>query len=84
MRFSYIYFMKDDPERVRAVAAEHASYWQKLALRGYDGGPFADRSGGLITFEHDSEPEAQRLAADDPFRLEQLVDDHWLKVWSVE
>jgi uncharacterized protein YciI len=84
MRFSYVYVMKDDPERVRAVVAEHASYWRELALPGYEGGPFADRSGGLITFEHDSEPEAQQLAADDPFRREQLVDSHSLKVWSVE
>jgi deazaflavin-dependent oxidoreductase (nitroreductase family) len=83
-RFSYVYFMKNEPERVRAVAADHASYWQQLALRRYEGGPFADRSGGLITFEHDSAPEAQRLAAADPFRREKLVDSHWLKVWSVE
>jgi uncharacterized protein YciI len=84
MRFSYVYFMKDEPERVRAVAAVHASYWRGLALSGYEGGRFADRSGGLITFEHDSEPDAHRLAAADPFRREQLVDRHWLKVWVVE
>jgi uncharacterized protein YciI len=84
MRFSYVYFMKDEPERVRAVAADHASYWRGLALAGYEGGPFADRSGGLILFEHDSEPDADRLAAADPFRREQLLDSHWLKVWAVE
>jgi hypothetical protein len=84
MRFSYVYFMKDDPERVRVVAADHASYWRGLGLTGYVGGPFADRSGGLITFEHDSEPDAHRLAANDPFRREQLVNSHWLKVWVVE
>ena len=28
MRCSYIYFMKDNRDRVAAVAAEHAAYWQ--------------------------------------------------------
>src|SRR4051794_6870350 len=28
MRCSYVYFMKDDPDRVAAVAAEHAAYWR--------------------------------------------------------
>ena len=51
MRCSYIYFMADNPDRVAAVAPEHAAYWRALALREYLGGPFADRSGGLISFE---------------------------------
>jgi hypothetical protein len=32
MRFAYFYFMKPEPERVRAVAPRHASYWQGLDL----------------------------------------------------
>ena len=39
MRCSYIYFMKDDPDRVAAVAPAHAAYWRGLALREYLGGP---------------------------------------------
>ena len=84
MRFSYVYFMKPEPDRVRAVAADHAAYWRGLALQGYVGGPFVDRTGGLITFDHDSEPEAERLAAGDPFRREGLLEQHWLKVWATE
>jgi hypothetical protein len=84
MRFSYVYFMKPEPDRVRTVAVEHAAYWRGLALQAYEGGPFADRSGGLITFEHDSEREAEGLAADDPFRREGLLEHHWLKVWAVD
>jgi hypothetical protein len=49
MRCSYIYFMKDNPDRVAAVAPQHAAYWRGLELREYVGGPFADRSGGLIS-----------------------------------
>ena len=50
MRCSYIYFRKDNPDRVAAVAPEHAAYWRGLELRDYLGGPVADRSGGLISF----------------------------------
>jgi uncharacterized protein YciI len=40
------------------------------------GGPFADRSGGLITFEADSGAEAERLVANDPFLRGDLIDRH--------
>ena len=84
MRCSYIYFMKDDPGRVGAVAPEHAAYWQGLELRGYLGGPFADRSGGLISFETNTHDDAARLVADDPFVREGLVERSWVKEWKVE
>jgi hypothetical protein len=51
MRFVFFYLMTDDPDHVRRVAARHSAYWGQQALAGYLGGPFADRSGGLITFE---------------------------------
>ena len=54
MRVAYVYFMSDDPDRVRAVAPQHAAYWHSLTLPAYLGGRFADRSGGLITFEAES------------------------------
>jgi uncharacterized protein YciI len=79
MRFSYIYFMTEDPDRVRAVAPKHAAYWRGLDLSNSLGGPFADRSGGLITFEARSVEEAEQLAADDPFVREGLVASRWLK-----
>jgi hypothetical protein len=61
MRFLYFYLMKDAPARVQATAPGHAAYWHDLGLRDYLGGPFADRSGGLITFHADSGVEAERL-----------------------
>jgi uncharacterized protein YciI len=67
MRIVYFYLMRDAPGRVRAVAPEHAAYWRGLGLRGYLGGPFADRSGGLIIFETGSPDEGEQLVADDPF-----------------
>jgi hypothetical protein len=32
MRVASFYFMKQEPERIRAVAPQHASYWGELAL----------------------------------------------------
>lgn len=77
MRFSYVYLMAEDPDRVRTVAPDHAAYWQGLDLPNYLGGPFADRSGGLITFEARSVQEAEQLAADDPFVREGLLANRW-------
>jgi uncharacterized protein len=84
MRFSYVYLMAEDPDRVRAVAPEHAAYWQGLELPTYLGGPFADRSRGLITFEARSVEEAEQLAADDPLVREGLLASPWLKEWHFE
>ena len=84
MRWAYIYFMNDDRERVAAVAAEHAAYWRALELREYLGGPFGDRSGGLISFETDSHDAAAQLVVRDPFVGEGLVERSCLKQWKVE
>jgi hypothetical protein len=82
--FVYFYFMKADPDRVRVVAPRHASYWRELRLAHYLGGPFADRTGGLITFEAAGTALAQRAVYGDLFILEGLVDAHWLKKWTPE
>lgn len=83
MRVSYFYFMKPEPDRVRVVAAEHADYWRALDLHHYLGGPFADRSGGLITFECGSVEAAKRLVSQDPFTREGLLADYWVKEWEL-
>jgi uncharacterized protein YciI len=84
MRFLYFYLMTDEPERVRGTAPEHAAYWRELALPEYVGGPFVDRSGGVITFEAGSATEAERLVADDPFVREHLVKQRWVKEWMID
>ncbi|HEV8559263.1 MAG TPA: YciI family protein [Actinophytocola sp.] len=84
MRFLYFYLMKDAPDRVRATAPQHAAYWRQLGLRDYQGGPFADRSGGLITFQTESGVAAERLVADDPFFSEGLLERHWVKQWLLD
>jgi uncharacterized protein len=84
MRFLYFYLMRDAPDRVRAAAPKHAAYWRRLQLGGYRGGPFADRSGGLITFEAESDAAAQALVANDPFLREDLLERHWVKEWLLD
>ena len=84
MRFSYFYFMTEDHGRAAAVAPEHVAYWHGLTLHDYLGGPFGDRSGGLITFEAESPAEAERLVKQDPFLREGLLDQSWLKSWLCE
>ena len=84
MRFVFFYLMGDEPDRVRAIAPEHAGYWRDLGPRGYLGGPFADRSGGLIIFEVDSVQEAERVIAGDPFVREALLENSVVKQWVPE
>jgi uncharacterized protein YciI len=84
MRIAYSYSMKEEPDRVRTVAAEHAAYWDNLGLPKYLGGPYADRSGGLITFEADSLEAAMRIIAADPFSREELVQSWVVKQWVPE
>ena len=80
--FAYFYLMKADPDRVRVVEPRHASYWSDLGLAHYLGGPFEDRTGGLIMFDADDAAQAQRAVREDPFVLEGLVEAHWLKEWT--
>jgi uncharacterized protein YciI len=81
---AYLYLMRDDPDRVRTVAPEHAAYWRDLGLPGYVGGPFTDRSGGLITFDADSLEQAEGIIAADPFVLEELLESSVVKQWMPE
>ena len=67
MAFPSFCHMRDAPSHVEAIASEHAAYWKRLGLSGFRGGPFADRSGGLITFEALSDDEVERFVAGDPF-----------------
>jgi uncharacterized protein YciI len=82
MRIAYFYLMRDQPDRVRAVAPDHATYWRDLCVPGYVGGPLGDRSGGLITFEAESPQDADELVANDPFVRADLLESAWVKEWA--
>lgn len=83
-RYAYSYFMRADGGRVRAVAPEHAAHRHALELEDYLGGPFEDRTGGLITFRATDAAQAERAVAAGPFVREGLLGSHWLKAWSAE
>ena len=84
MRFLYFYLMTAEPDRIRTIAPEHAAYWRARGLPDYLGGPFADRSGGLITFRAGTEAEAERLVAEDPFVRAGLIERRWTKEWLTD
>ncbi len=83
-RFAYFYFMKPEPDKIRQFVPAHIQYWKKCRLEGYLGGPFADRSGGLITFEATNPEKATSIVKHDPFALNDLLDSKWLKEWLPE
>jgi uncharacterized protein YciI len=81
-RFAYFYLMADAPAGIRRVAPRHTEHWHGLQLKGYRGGPFANRSGGLITFVVDEPREADLAVAGDPFVREGLLERYWLREWQ--
>ena len=48
------------------------------------GGPFDDRSGGLISFFVANLHDAKEIILQDPFMLEDLVEQYWIKEWALE
>ncbi len=84
MKIVYFYSMKHEPDAIRAVAPVHAVYWRERGLPAYVGGPFADRSGGLITFDAGTAEEAERVVAADPFVTNGLLEDSIVKEWTPE
>lgn len=48
------------------------------------GGPFADRPGGLITFDADSLEQAAGIITADPFVQEELLESSVVKQWMPE
>jgi uncharacterized protein YciI len=76
--------MKDEADEVRLAVPSHVSHWRELHVSGYLGGPFEDRTGGLIIFETDDAAQAEQAVETDPFVEQQLLDVYWLKEWASE
>lgn len=83
-KFAYFYFLKKEPEKIGQIVPQHVEYWQELNLMGYLGGPFSDRSGGLIIFNSESKEKAELLVSGDPFGSEGLLAQTWLNEWIPE
>lgn len=82
--FIFFYFNRKESENIRQVVPAHIGYWKAANLKEYLGGPFADRTGGLITFTALSLEEATEIILKDPFVLEDLIAEKWIKEWIVE
>jgi uncharacterized protein YciI len=82
--FVYFYFNRNEPEKIRQVVSDHVQYWKAANLKGYMGGPFADRTGGLISFVASSLEDATEIILQDPFILQDLIAEKWIKEWIVE
>ena len=80
-RFAFVYFLKDRPDRIREVVPYHTDYWRDSGVEHYIGGPFADRSGGLISFDASGLGEAETVVNQDPFVVHALLSDLWIKEW---
>lgn len=84
VRFAYFYLTRDDRERVPVAVPRHVTYWKELGLEPYLGGPFEDRTGGLITFGAEDLAGAQHIVERDPFVRDDLLESYWLKEWVPE
>ncbi len=78
---AFFYFMKNEPDRVRKAVPHHIAYWENARLEKYLGGPFADKTGGLISFEAPSLAEAAAIIEKDPFVIHGLLEKKWVKEW---
>lgn len=83
-RFVYFYFNRNEPEKIRQVVPAHVGYWKSANVKGYMGGPFGDRAGGLISFVAPSLQEATKVILQDPFIQEDLIEQKWIKEWLLE
>ncbi|NCO65662.1 MAG: hypothetical protein COW32_05875 [Candidatus Aquicultor secundus] len=80
----FFYFMKNDPDKIREVVPAHIAYWKNNNFEKYIGGPFADRSGGLISFEAMGLADATAIIEKDPFIVHGLIAEKWIKEWMPE
>lgn len=83
-RFVYLFLLKNSGDKNDEKIKQHINYWANNNLDGYLGGLFADKSGGLITFEAGDMDEAARYIENDPIRKEDLIGEKWLKEWELE
>ncbi len=83
-RFVYFYFMKNEPDRIQEIVLSHINYWKTSKLESYLGGPFADRTGGLISFESSSLEKTTEIVEKDPFVSHDLIETKWIKEWMPE
>ena len=81
--FAYCYVMEFKPEKLKTLIPAHIAYWTEHAPEKFTGGPFGDRTGGLISFSAADLSEAELICSNDPYIKEGLVQEYWVKEWLV-
>ncbi len=77
-KYIFFYFISASTAIINKIAPSHARYWADKLLTG---GPFADFSGGFVTFEAGSLEEAKRITEQDPFVKENILLKSELIEW---
>lgn len=83
-QYAYFYLMRADAMGIPEAVPDHVAHWRGLGLDDYIGGPFEDRTGGLIMFHAEGTSRAEQAVKTDPFVGRGLVEAYWLKRWLPE
>jgi uncharacterized protein YciI len=81
--FVFCYFMNFDPAELKTLIPEQIEYCQHYAPENFIGGPFKDRSGGMLSFSAPDLDAATAICENDPFVKKGLVNQYWVKEWLV-
>ena len=81
--FVFCYFMDFEPARLKTLIPAQIEYWQKNAPANLTGGPFKDRSGGMLSFSATDLDTAMEICKGDPFVKDGLVKEYWVREWLV-
>jgi uncharacterized protein len=81
---NYIHYI-DDLEKVASVRPRHRAYLATLLADGKlaAAGPFSDGRGALFIYEAESIEQAQSLADDDPYSLNEVIRTQIITAWDL-
>ena len=82
--YVFSYMMSDQREKIKALVSLHIEYWNSQEFEYYKGGPYSDRSGGLIIFSSANIKEAESVISNDPFVTGDVLDNFIIKEWMPE
>ena len=82
--FVFFYFFNVDIEQVMDIIPVHREYWQKVNAPDYYGGPFGDRSGGMIHFSAPDLENALAICEMDPFVTAGILEQQWVREWVIK
>ena len=73
------------PAEIQAIRVEHLRYMKELSETGvmWEGGPFADFTGGINIFAVDSLEEARKAQENEPYYINGLFYDAKYSEWIV-